>query len=239
MRRTSKVLKDILGVQLEALNEKYLGLPTMVGRSKDGCFKHVREAARGKVTGWKGQGLSKAAREVLVKSCLQSTPTYCMSVLQLSKKMCRNLKSISSKFWSGAANGGQIVHWVAWDYLCTRKREGGMGFRDFELFNQALLAKQVWRIIMVPNSLCAQVLKAIYFQDMDIMSAPCPQGCSFTWRSLLQGRYLLAQGLVWRVGDGATINVHHSNWIPRAGSMTPLGAVFVPNLTKVADFLKV
>ena len=94
-------LQNTLGIHNEALGERYLGLPTLVGRSKDGTFKYVTECSKGKVNGLKGQGLSKAAREVLVKSILQATPTYSMSCLHLAKKMCRNLTSISAKLWRG------------------------------------------------------------------------------------------------------------------------------------------
>ena len=100
-----EVFRQVIGIETEALGERYLGLPTVVGRSKEGTFKHLTESSKGKVSGWKGQGLSKAAREVLVKSVLQATPTYTMSCIQLTKKMCRKLTSISSKFWWGAANG--------------------------------------------------------------------------------------------------------------------------------------
>ena len=54
-------LKHVLQISEEALSERYLGLPTLVGRSKDGTFKYVEESVRGKVSGWKGQGLSKTA----------------------------------------------------------------------------------------------------------------------------------------------------------------------------------
>jgi hypothetical protein len=47
-------LKNLIGISCEALSEKYLGLPTAVGRSKDGAFKHIPDRSRGKVHGWKG-----------------------------------------------------------------------------------------------------------------------------------------------------------------------------------------
>ena len=103
-------LKGALGVESEALSERYLGLPTLVGRSKEGTFKYVTESSKKKVSGLKGQGLSKAAREVLVKSGLQAVPTFTMSCFQLIKKTCWNLTSISSKFWWGATNGERKVH---------------------------------------------------------------------------------------------------------------------------------
>ena len=156
---------------------------------------------------------------MLVKSGLQSTPTYPMSCFQLPKKTCRNLTSISSKFWWGAINGEKKVHWISWEKMCASKREGGLGFRDHEGLNQALLAKQAWQILTTPSSLCARVLKARYFKDESILSATIPSNSSFTYRNILHGRDLLREGLVWRVGDGSRINIHHDNWIPREGCL--------------------
>lgn len=112
-----------------------------------------------------------------------------------------------------------------------------MGFRDLEAFNQALLAKQAWRILQVPNSLCARVLKARYFKDESILSASCPASGSFTFRSILHGRDLLREGLIWRIGSGTNINIHHDAWIPRNGSTKPLGQVYIQGITKVSHLM--
>ena len=90
-------MKHALGVDSEALSEKYLGLPTQVGRSKEGSFKYVTKSSKGKVTGWKGKGISKKAGEVLMKV----VPTFTMNCFHLTKKTCWNLSLISSKFWWG------------------------------------------------------------------------------------------------------------------------------------------
>ena len=178
------------------------------------------------------------AREVLVKSGLQSTPTFTMSCFQLTKKICGNLSSISSNFWWAEANGKKNVHWIYWDKMCTRKREGGMGFRDPEAFNQAMLAKQAWRLFQEPNSLCVRVLKARYYVDGSVVNATCPSGGSYTFRSILHGRDLLRDGLIWRIGDNSKIKVHHDNWIPRKGSLKPLGQSYINGITRVSDLFE-
>lgn len=114
-------------VDFDSLTEKYLGLPTIVGQTKEGCFKYVREKSSAKGDGWKGEGMSKKRREVLVKSILPETPTYAMSCFRFSKKLCRNLTTISSKFWWGADNGKHKVHWVSWEKMYMNICMGACG----------------------------------------------------------------------------------------------------------------
>jgi hypothetical protein len=51
------------------------------------------------------------------------------------------------------------------------KEHGGLGFRDLIMFNKALLAKQVWRILKNPESLVARIMQAKYFPSTSIMEA--------------------------------------------------------------------
>jgi hypothetical protein len=219
---TRTMLKDLIGIQCEALSERYLGLPSVVGRSKNGVFKYVTNRFKGKVSGWKGQGLSMAGKEILVKSVLQAVGTYPMGCFQFSQGQCGELSAVS-RFWWGDLENKSRVHWISWNRMCTMKRSGGMGFRDYGDFNQALLAKQAWRMATNPDSLCARVLKARYFGDGDFMSARCPKRSSFTWKSILYGRELLKEGVVWRIGSGEKIKALEDNWIPRSYHMRPLG----------------
>jgi len=75
---------------------------------------------------------------------------------------------------------------------------GGMGFRDLELFNMALLAKQRWRIIQQPESMLATILK---------------ENPSYAWRIIMKARGVLEMGLAWRVGNGESIRVWGDQWI--------------------------
>jgi hypothetical protein len=82
-----------------------------------------------------------------------------------------------------------------------------MGFRDLHSFNLAMLAKQVWRLIDCPNSLCAQVLRAKYYPSGDILKAGPKAGSSFTWQSLVAGIQTFKRGYIWRVGSGDLIQI--------------------------------
>ncbi|KAL6178391.1 hypothetical protein ACLB2K_049909 [Fragaria x ananassa] len=78
-----------------------------------------------------------------------------------------------------------------------------------ELFNQALLAKQGWRIINSPDSLLKRTLKAKYFPSVHFLEAEIGSDASYVWRSLLKGRELLKKGVKYQVGNGESISVWH------------------------------
>jgi hypothetical protein len=85
--------------------------------------------------------------------------------------------------------------------------EGGMGFRDFHSFNLAMLAKQVWRLINEPESLCAKVLRVKYYPHGDILKAGPKAGSSYTWQSIVVGLATFKRGHIWRVGKGESIDI--------------------------------
>ena len=64
---------------------------------------------------------------------------------------------------------------------------GGLGFRDIELFNLALLAHQVWRILQTLELLSGKILISVYFPNIDIMQATLGSSPSHAWRSLVEG----------------------------------------------------
>jgi hypothetical protein len=92
------------------------------------------------------------------------------------------------------------------------QKEGGMGFRDFHLFNLAMLAKQTWRLINNPKSMCARVLRAKYYSHEDILKAGCIAGSSFTWQSIFMGLATFKRGYVWRVSNGERIDIWQDPW---------------------------
>ena len=69
----------------------------------------------------------------------------------------------------GVEDGKRKMAWLSWEKMMLPKAMGGIGFRDMRAFNQVLLAKQAWRLIVKPNSLCAHLLKARYFPNGNLV----------------------------------------------------------------------
>ncbi|KAH0981426.1 hypothetical protein GBA52_008603 [Prunus armeniaca] len=89
-----------------------------------------------------------------------------------------------------------------------------MGFRDFNDFNLALLARQCWRLITEPNSQWAQLLKARYFPKCSFLEAKKCGCASWDWASLLEGRKIILQGARWQILNCRQAKLWTDCWIP-------------------------
>jgi hypothetical protein len=196
------VEKSTLQVHNEALAEKYLDLPTAVGRSTKEAFEHMPTKIKELVGSWSGREASCAGREILLKSKAQAVPTYPMSCFMLPISTCNRMRSTIANYWWGNSTDNRHMHWLKWDSLTRPKAKGGMGFRDLPLFNKSLLGKQGWRLMTRPDSLCARVLKGRYFHGVSFLSATRKKHSSQTWRAIMAGREVMVEGLVRRIGNG-------------------------------------
>ena len=148
----------ILDIREVLSYNKYLGLPMIVGWSKRRPFLFILDRIRKRLSGFMERLVSWAGREVLIKAVAQAIPSYTMSVFRLSKDLCNSIQATIARFWWGHKPEDRKLHWLGSSKLCRRKVEGGLGFRDMEAFNKALLAKQFWRLITQPSSLVNRVL---------------------------------------------------------------------------------
>jgi hypothetical protein len=108
------VITNILGVQAVLGTGKYLGLPSMVGRSKKATFNFIKDRVWRKINSWSSKSLSKAGREVLIKSVLQAIPSYVMSIFLIPSTIIDAIEKMMNTFWwghSGANNKG--IHWLS------------------------------------------------------------------------------------------------------------------------------
>ena len=99
-----------MGARIVEDCEKYLGLPMASGKSKVNTFKELQEKITRNVMGWKEKFISKAGREVLIKTVAQAIPTYSMSIFKISKSLCETINSTMAKYWWGQTKEEKKIH---------------------------------------------------------------------------------------------------------------------------------
>ena len=208
----------MFGAEIVRQHEKYLGLPPLVGRGKRKAFSRIKDQVGRKIAGWKGNLLSNAGREILIKAVAQATLTYTMSVFKLPDSLCKELNSMMGNFWWGQKGRERRMAWVSWEKLCKPKSNEGMGFRDFKALNLALLAKQGWRMLENPNALVHRVYKAKYFANESFLNAQVGRRPSYVWRSIMAAKDIIMKGSQWCIGNGQKVHIWEDRWIPNLDS---------------------
>ncbi|WVZ50515.1 hypothetical protein U9M48_001761 [Paspalum notatum var. saurae] len=204
-------MRAILSSNQEAKNERYLGLPVSVGRSRRKAFELRHSSSRACRT------CVYTRKEILVKAVAQAIPTYAMSCFDLTKVLCDELSSMIGRFWWSQQDKVNKIHWPAWEQLTKSKKNGGLDFWDLHLFNW-----QCWHDKL---------------GDSNILECVAREGISYSWRSILQGVKLLKKGLIWRIGDGNDTHIWKDPWIPRGTTRRPSTPQGSSLLTRVSDLI--
>ncbi|XP_074372587.1 uncharacterized protein LOC141713189 [Apium graveolens] len=213
-RDKQEAIKNEIGVYKDIGKSKYLGLPSLVYRSKKKVFNYLKEKIIQKIESWDSKLLSRAGKLVLLKNVVQSIPAYAMSCFLMPKSLCQEIHRVMNSFWwQSKAAIRKGIRWLGWNKMCTSKNDGGLGFRDIFGFNIALLSKQYWKLIHEPLSLLARMLKAKYYLNTSFLQADRKGGASYTWSGIWEAKEEMKKGLRWVVGDGKSIRVVHDRWL--------------------------
>ena len=140
-----------LKVNIAAKIGKYLGIPMDLRTTRREIGNQIIDQPQIRLQTWKCKLLSSAGKLTLIKSVMQAMPIYSMSIHRLPKDTCNRIDRIIRDFWLGNIADVRKLHTIAWDTICQPKEARGVGIRKTEQFNQALLAKQYWRITQILN----------------------------------------------------------------------------------------
>lgn len=88
-------IASILGCDVAKLPITYLGLPLSAKSSSKVIWNPIIEKMGNRLSGWKGQYLSRGGKLVLLRSVLSSLPTYFLSLFQARVQSVINLSKFS------------------------------------------------------------------------------------------------------------------------------------------------
>jgi hypothetical protein len=125
---------NILNILTEAITDKYLGLPPLVGVDRSDCFQHLIDRICKILSGWKEKNMSFGGKEALIKAIIQAIPAYAMSVFKLPKQIIKGIITAISQFWWGDDDQQKHMHWFAWWKMCVPKKTGRHGLPRPSLF---------------------------------------------------------------------------------------------------------
>ena len=133
-------------------------------------------------------------------------------LFKVPETICRKLDATVRAFWWGHDLGTRKLHLIGWDKIYKARSNGGLGFRKFSTFNQAMLTKQFWRIQNSLDSLLARTFKAKYFPKTHLQGYIPKPNHSWPWKNIAKPQFAeLGKGR-WLVGPVHQISLQHPDW---------------------------
>jgi len=104
-----------------------------------------------KLASWKGNYVSTGSRLTIINSILMKLPLYLMSFFFLQQWIINRMDQVCWNFFGkdvGSRLGANA--WFSWSALCSPCGYKGVGIKNLQNFNIALLAKW-WLLVLTTN----------------------------------------------------------------------------------------
>ncbi|XP_062093535.1 uncharacterized protein LOC133799541 [Humulus lupulus] len=163
---------------------KYLGIPLRPTKWKaSDCGLNLKKIQL-RLHTWASMHLSFAGRAQLIQSILIGIRSYWMSIFLLPQKFISKIDKLCQMFLWGVKENRCKVHLTYWEQVCLPKEYGGIGFREGNKWNKALLAKYVWAVFTKQDCLWVKWVNNVYLRDQDFWSYSFKQGVRWYFKKL-------------------------------------------------------
>lgn len=231
-----------LGCKIGVIPFKYLGVPVGANPRRVETWLPLVNMFKAKLSSWQNKFLSLGGRIVLLKSVISSLPIYYFSFYLAPVSILNKLKSLQLNFLWGGSLENRKTAWIKWDKICLPKSKGGLGIKNLEFFNIALLGKWRYKLLADSTSLWKKVLVSRYGSigsgaECSPWAGNFSRG-SYWWKDIgTLSRRLHSSQTTWfstsmvRVlGNGASTTFWHHAW----AGQTPLCIMF-PRLYAISQ----
>ncbi|GJZ97390.1 RNA-directed DNA polymerase, eukaryota, reverse transcriptase zinc-binding domain protein [Tanacetum coccineum] len=101
---------------------------------------------------------------------------------------------------------------VAWKTICTPKSQDGLGIKRLGPWNEALLCKHLWNLIVKKDSLWVKWVNIVKLKDKNIWEVEIEENDCGTWKAILNLRSKIRSNAWKQIGDGKSTNVWFDKW---------------------------
>lgn len=157
-----KDLALVMGCKIESLPIKYLGLPLGANPKRIKTWEPVLDRMGKKLNVWSRRFNSTGGRLTLLNSNFGHLPIYFMSIFKLPVAVAQSIEKLQRQFFWGDSVEKRKLHLVKWDVIAKKKEYGGLGVKNLNIQNLALLAKWWWRFSNDKDSLWVKVIRGKY-----------------------------------------------------------------------------
>lgn len=109
-QRQMDEIGSIFNLNVVSRHERYLGLPSMVGRKKINFFNDIKLRVLNKLTNWQNKLFSCGGKKVIIKAVAQAVSAYVMSVFKIPQSICDDIQKAIAKFWWGSLEKHRGIH---------------------------------------------------------------------------------------------------------------------------------